>query len=338
MDFNEAKYAIESFHHNGNSVDHEAEDLVLREAVDDYEYFESKAGEDYAFYRPRTRDDGTRVNGGAFKKDDQGKWQNIDYQNFQKRVEDFYSLDIVSDPEIVPEEATKPNEASETKSLEEIALSKAKEDAFIEDFFSDAMDVVDEPIAAGEESGEKLISKKFQTIEDTDFYELSDGSKLTYNTKGSYAYKQEKGSTEWKKINSDELKQYASELENYKEAPVSKPAQEAKTSSEVASTNKDATKLADGTEKNVMFWFTAGYCDPCRQMKDNGTKEKLEAKYNVITIDITQQPEIARQFGVYRIPTFVAVNDKGPVDKAVGLSSFQTLENLAKKAGAEKKD
>ena len=57
--------------------------------------------------------------------------------------------------------------------------------------------------------------------------------------------------------------------------------------------------------------FGSGSCRPCQQFKDDfaeeaAFREALEARFDVVFIDVDQQPGLARQHGVTQVPTFIA--------------------------------
>lgn len=332
VDFNEVKFSIEKFHNNDSLPERKAEDLISRNKVDNYEYFESKSGEDFAFYRPRTGEDGVSYKGGAFKKDINGNWQNIDYEDFKTKVENFYRLDISSEPEVIIDKAQEGNDLDNKILNTKDQKASIPEDDLFTEMFDDA-EVVD---TSKSKQDEKLISKKINRDGATDFYELTDGSKLSYNFEGGYGYKQEKGSREWTRLASVDLEKFKSEIDNYREPTYTEDISSTKSNSNVTSGDNKSPNLPTGNEKNVLFWFTAGYCQPCRQMKDNGTKGALENKYNVITVDVTEQPELVTLFRVGRVPTFVAVGDSDEVGRSTGLTNLESLEVLANSAGAMK--
>lgn len=59
--------------------------------------------------------------------------------------------------------------------------------------------------------------------------------------------------------------------------------------------------------------FNAVWCGPCRQMKPIFHKlaAKYGDKYNFISIDVDQYPEIARKYHIQSIPAFVFIDADG---------------------------
>jgi len=69
----------------------------------------------------------------------------------------------------------------------------------------------------------------------------------------------------------------------------------------------------------VDFW--AEWCGPCRML--GPTIEDLAAKYEgkalVAKVNVEEEPELARRFGVSNIPTVVFLKNGLEIDRLVGL-------------------
>ena len=73
--------------------------------------------------------------------------------------------------------------------------------------------------------------------------------------------------------------------------------------------------------------FYADWCGPCRAMGsvvDELASSTGEAA-NVVKVNIDDSPELAQQYGVQSIPTFVVVRDGQPTAKLVGVQSKEAL-------------
>jgi len=77
--------------------------------------------------------------------------------------------------------------------------------------------------------------------------------------------------------------------------------------------------LASNTFMMVDFWAT--WCGPCQRL--GPVIEQLSEEYegkNVIIgkVDVDQEPELARRFGVMNIPTVVFLKDGQELERKVG--------------------
>ena len=71
-------------------------------------------------------------------------------------------------------------------------------------------------------------------------------------------------------------------------------------------------------------FFNASWCGPCKQMKPH-IDELISEGYNIQTIDIDEQPDLAEQYNVRGVPTLVVngnslvgYRDKAQIKEAVG--------------------
>ena len=66
--------------------------------------------------------------------------------------------------------------------------------------------------------------------------------------------------------------------------------------------------------------FYADWCGPCQVMKPVFTEieKNYEGKVAFKSVDVEQDVEIARKFGVMSIPTFVLVKDDKEISRKIG--------------------
>ncbi len=66
--------------------------------------------------------------------------------------------------------------------------------------------------------------------------------------------------------------------------------------------------------------FYADWCGPCQVMKPIFTEieKSYEGKVTFKSVDVEQNVEMARKFGVMSIPTFVLVKDDKEISRKIG--------------------
>ena len=80
--------------------------------------------------------------------------------------------------------------------------------------------------------------------------------------------------------------------------------------------------------RGVVYDFNASWCHPCQQMAP--VVEKLAREgLPLVKVDIDQERELASQFHIEKIPTFVVVVDGREVDRSSGMMSEADLRRMA---------
>jgi thiol-disulfide isomerase/thioredoxin len=84
--------------------------------------------------------------------------------------------------------------------------------------------------------------------------------------------------------------------------------------------------LARGNEL-VLLDFWSPTCGPCIQMKPT-VQSLINARYPIRQVDVSREPELARQYAVTGIPCFVMLVDGQEVDRVVGATSSERLVQM----------
>jgi len=88
--------------------------------------------------------------------------------------------------------------------------------------------------------------------------------------------------------------------------------------------------------KIVMFELGSVGCIPCEQMKPvmQKLRDTYQGKLDVIFIDVKQDHDTARRFGVFMIPVQVFLDKNGKEFHGhVGFYSYDEIASMLKKAG-----
>lgn len=80
--------------------------------------------------------------------------------------------------------------------------------------------------------------------------------------------------------------------------------------------------------KHVLY-FTADWCNPCKKVRpivDEINREYSDAKF--IIVDADSEIELASNFGVKSVPTFILIDDGKEVSRTTGAKTKEELLSL----------
>ncbi len=82
--------------------------------------------------------------------------------------------------------------------------------------------------------------------------------------------------------------------------------------------------------------FYADWCGPCKTQDPilEELKDDWGDRFDVKKVDVDEKQDVANQYQVRSLPTLIIENDDGVVDRFVGVTQREDLEDALKKAGA----
>ncbi len=75
----------------------------------------------------------------------------------------------------------------------------------------------------------------------------------------------------------------------------------------------------------VLVDFFATWCGPCKMLAPS-LEELSEEGYQIFSVDVDQEKELAMEYGVFSIPTMILFKDGEKVDEFVGLTPKATIK------------
>ena len=83
-------------------------------------------------------------------------------------------------------------------------------------------------------------------------------------------------------------------------------------------------------EKPVLVDFWATWCGPCRMQAPilEQLDSELGGSVKIGKVDVDEEPELARRFGVMSIPTLIAFRDGKAIAQNVGVTDANGLKRM----------
>jgi thioredoxin 1 len=75
----------------------------------------------------------------------------------------------------------------------------------------------------------------------------------------------------------------------------------------------------------VLVDFFATWCGPCKMLAPNLEEVSEQVETPIIKIDVDELPELARQYGIFSIPTLILIKNGKEVKRDLG---FKTVDQL----------
>lgn len=77
-----------------------------------------------------------------------------------------------------------------------------------------------------------------------------------------------------------------------------------------------------------VLYFTADWCNPCKRVRPIVEELNKDNENKFQIIDVDSQMELAKNFEVRSIPTFIVIKDGVEVKRSTGAQTREQLEEL----------
>ena len=98
----------------------------------------------------------------------------------------------------------------------------------------------------------------------------------------------------------------------------------------ITSENFEEEVLKSNIPVLVDFW--ASWCGPCKMMAPVVEKiaEEMQGKAKVCKVNVDEEADLAMQYGIMSIPTFLVFKDGKVVNSTIGVQDKEEIMNLLK--------
>lgn len=80
----------------------------------------------------------------------------------------------------------------------------------------------------------------------------------------------------------------------------------------------------------VIVDFYADWCGPCKMLSPVLEKISEEENIDIVKINVDNEQELAREYGIMSIPTLIVFENGKEINKNIGLCSKQDIKEMIK--------
>lgn len=84
------------------------------------------------------------------------------------------------------------------------------------------------------------------------------------------------------------------------------------------------------SDSKVLVDFFATWCGPCKMIAPNLEEVSEQVDTTIVKVDVDELPELAREYGIFSIPTLVVIKDGKEVKRELGYKTVDQLKDLVK--------
>jgi thioredoxin 1 len=78
----------------------------------------------------------------------------------------------------------------------------------------------------------------------------------------------------------------------------------------------------------VVYYFTADWCSPCKKTRPIVEEMNRETHIKFQIIDVDSELDLAKNFAIYSVPTFILLEDGIEIKRNIGAQNREQLEAL----------
>lgn len=94
--------------------------------------------------------------------------------------------------------------------------------------------------------------------------------------------------------------------------------------------NGNKNNFKELINNKVIVDFYADWCGPCKMLSPVLEKISEEENIDIVKINVDNEQELAREYGIMSIPTLIIFENGKEINKNIGLCSKQDIKEMIK--------
>lgn len=94
--------------------------------------------------------------------------------------------------------------------------------------------------------------------------------------------------------------------------------------------NGNKNNFKELINNKVIVDFYADWCGPCKMLSPVLDKISDEENIDIVKINVDNDPELAKEYGIMSIPTIIVFENGEEKNKNIGLCSKQDIKDMIK--------